>query len=266
MILYSISEQPCSWHSCPLITKIDTTPSRWRYKYIWYTNETCSFWPLFWTKGVTEYHFDSATYSRLEGPIMLRGIPECCDSWSEFIDESLIFFFTLKEKFAEANAPWKQTAGWSSVKQLVAMTIINPSKVMKTASSDLNRLESKPPESSTIRYELRIKIVMVAVMSPIKNTLNRRELVISRYLAFQFPLDFRTRRKKSVQAMAKRASDTSWKIRPANIRFLPRLLELSVLAVDAMAPPKACKTRQMKSHVQKTIVYVRGRKRECVSP
>lgn len=80
---------------------------------------------------------------------------------------------------------------------------------MKTASSDLKRSELNPPESSTIRYELRVKIVMVAVMSPNKNTLKRREVVMSKYFVFQFPLDFRTRKKKSVQAMAKRASETS---------------------------------------------------------
>jgi hypothetical protein len=122
---------------------------------------------------------------------------------------SLAFFITLKEKLAEANAPWKQTAGCRRVKQLVAMIIIRPSKIMKMASSDVKRVDLNPPESSTIRYEDRVKIVIVAIMSPNKNTLKRRELVISRYLVFQCPFDFRTRRKKSVQAMAKRTRDTS---------------------------------------------------------
>jgi hypothetical protein len=83
---------------------------------------------------------------------------------------------------------------------------------------------------------------------------------------FQCPFDFRTRRKKSVQAMAKRTRDTSWKIKPTNMIFLPRLLDLWVWAVDAIAPPRACRTRQMTSQVQKTIVYVRGLKRERFSP
>lgn len=80
---------------------------------------------------------------------------------------------------------------------------------MKTASSDLKSVESNPPESSTIRYVLRVKIVIVAVRSPNKKTLKRRELTMSRYFGFQFPFDFRMRRKKSVQHMAKRKSDTS---------------------------------------------------------
>jgi hypothetical protein len=122
---------------------------------------------------------------------------------------SLAFFITLKEKLAEANAPWKQTAGCRRVKQLVAMIIIRPSKIMKMASSDVKRVDLNPPESSTIRYEDRVKIVIVAIMSPNKNTLKRRDLVISRYPVFQCPFDFRTRRKKSVQAMAKRTRDTS---------------------------------------------------------
>lgn len=60
-------------------------------------------------------------------------------------------FLTLKEKFAEAKAPWKQTAGCKSVKQLVAMMIIKPSNIMKMASSDLKSVELNPFESSTIR-------------------------------------------------------------------------------------------------------------------
>ena len=146
------------------------------------------------------------------------------------------------------------------------MTIIKPSKIMKRASSLVKRDELKPPESSATRYVLRIKIVMVAVMSPIKKALNNFELTISRYFGFQLPLEFLTRKKNSVQAIAKRTSERTWNIRPANMMFLPRLLELVVLAVEAMAPPRAWRTRQMKSQVQKTIVYVRGRKRERFSP
>ncbi len=170
------------------------------------------------------------------------------------MDLSRAFFLTLKEKLAEANAPWKQTAGCRRVKQLVAMTIIRPSNIMKIASSDVKSVELNPPDSSTIRYDDRVKMVMVAVISPSKKTLKRRELVMSRYLGFQSPFDFRTRRKKSMQHMANRASDTSWKIRPAIMRFLPRSVELLVLAPEAIAPPKACRTRQMRSQVQKTIV------------
>jgi hypothetical protein len=48
--------------------------------------------------------------------------------------------------------------------------------------------------------------------------------------------------------------------------FFPILESSWVFADAAMPPPVACKTRLMKSHEQKTMVYVRGLKRERWAP
>ena len=75
-----------------------------------------------------------------------------------------------------------------------------------------------------------------------------------------------TLKAKSAQAAAKRARETTWKIKPANMMFFPRSLDFLVSAEDAMPPPRAWRTRLMMSQVQKTIVYVRGLKKEISSP
>lgn len=48
--------------------------------------------------------------------------------------------------------------------------------------------------------------------------------------------------------------------------FFPAVTPLKVFAVEAMPPPVPWRTRHMKSQVQKTMVYVRGLKRERFSP
>ena len=80
------------------------------------------------------------------------------------------------------------------------------------------------------------------------------------------PFAFQRLKAKSPHTSANKLRDTTWQIKPANMMFFPRLIELTELAVDAIAPPSACKTKQIRSQVQKTMVYVRGLKRERSSP
>jgi hypothetical protein len=92
------------------------------------------------------------------------------DSSSElnlFIFVPDLFFLVRKAKLASCHAPLKQTAGWRKVKHVVAMTIMAPSRIMKSASSDTKSVPWKPPASSTQRYILRAKMVMEEAQRPI---------------------------------------------------------------------------------------------------
>lgn len=144
----------------------------------------------------------ASSFRSFKTPMRPSSTLESCDSWSvsNFSDK---FLLVRKVKLASRN-DGKQMPGWRMVKQLVAITIIKPSKIMNSGSSEVKREELNPPASSAIRYELRIKIVTVAVISPTKNALNNRELTISRYLGFHIPFAFQTRKKNSAQQMAKR--------------------------------------------------------------
>lgn len=49
-------------------------------------------------------------------------------------------------------------------------------------------------------------------------------------------------------------SEKTWKPRPANMMSFPRFEAEVVVAREAMAPPTAWSTREMRSQVQKTSV------------
>lgn len=134
------------------------------------------------------------------------------------------------------------------------MTIIAPSKIMKTASSPRNKLLSNPPASSTHLYADLTRIVNEATNKPQRKPLKSFEEQSETYAGFLFPIPFLTRKANSPQQMAKRTRETTWKMRPANIMFLPRSREEMVLAVEAMPPPAPWRTREMKSQVQKMRV------------
>jgi hypothetical protein len=83
-------------------------------------------------------------------------------------------YFPLLErklKFASCHAPWKHTAGCKTVKQIVAMEIIAPSRIMNMASSLRKSRLLNPPASSAHRYTLRTKIVIVATKRPVRISL-----------------------------------------------------------------------------------------------
>lgn len=89
---------------------------------------------------------------------------------------------------------------------------------------------------------------------PNKKALNNLEFTRSIYLTFHIAFEFLTRKKKSVHAIANKAREMSWMIRPANMMFRPTLLALVVSAVEAMPPPRPWRTRQRRSQAQKKRV------------
>jgi hypothetical protein len=48
--------------------------------------------------------------------------------------------------------------------------------------------------------------------------------------------------------------------------FIPIWFDEAVLEPDAIAPPAACSSREMKSHGMNVIVYTRGAKRDSWAP
>jgi hypothetical protein len=59
---------------------------------------------------------------------------------------------------------------------------------------------------------------------------------------------------KSAHKTMKRTSETTWKDNPAIMILTPKSLEDLVFAPEAIAPPAACNSRDMKSQVMKRIV------------
>lgn len=96
---------------------------------------------------------------------------------------------------------------------------------------------------------------------PIRKALKSFDATMWTYFGFRFPFPLKTRKANSPQQRAKSARETTWNMRPAIMRFFPRSACSWVSAMEAIAPPKAWRIREIKSQVQKTRVYVRGLKR-----
>lgn len=101
---------------------------------------------------------------------------------------------------------------------------------------------------------------------PTRKTLNSLEETTLEYFGFHVPCPFQAVKAKSPQHAANKLKDATWQIKPASMMFFPMVSELTVLAVAAIPPPRAWRTKQIKSQVQKMMVYVRGLKRERFSP
>jgi hypothetical protein len=71
---------------------------------------------------------------------------------------------------------------------------------------------------------------------------------------------------KSLHNTMKSSKEATWKDNPAIIMLTPKSVLDFVFAPEAIAPPAACSNKEMKSHVMKTMVYVRGLTLERSSP
>lgn len=103
-------------------------------------------------------------------------------------------------------------------------------------------------------------IVMVATKRPERKALKSRDVVIEMYFEFQLPLERMTDKAKAPPTSKKRERPKTWKRRPAIMMLRPMSFIDWVSDEEAIAPPAACRSKQMKSIVQKMSVYVRGLK------
>ncbi|KAI7498596.1 hypothetical protein KC357_g8 [Hortaea werneckii] len=111
-----------------------------------------------------------------------------------------------------------------------------------------------PSHSSATRYADRMRIKTVARTIETRKTL-KTGLLRTRCLSWSmFNTPLLQRRAKSPTTSKKTAKLIAWRKSPAIIMSMPDWLSESVSAVSAIAPPAACKTREQKSDVIKSMM------------
>ncbi|KAB8339087.1 hypothetical protein FH972_022023 [Carpinus fangiana] len=142
------------------------------------------------------------------------------------------FFFVVfspKLKLASAHLPPKQKPGCKTARTATAMIIIGPSSTMKATSSFAMSLSNPPCNSATRKMH-------------------------------------RTKTARSTQVTMNKASEATWKERPATMMSVPVCTVASVSPTEAIAPPAACRINEIMSQVTKTMLYMAGRMREKCTP
>lgn len=158
-------------------------------------------------------------------------------------------------------------AGCRPVKQIHAIETIAPSRIIKAISSLANLL-SNPPWSSATRNEDRINIVNTADVKPDNQTRvsgmpiekieviyipSKNDLLIQlagrSWVGECRRLPRKTRTPYSIARIENTNSDATWKTSPAIMMLTPVLRSVCSSAIEVMAPPAACKIREIKSQV-----------------
>ena len=151
------------------------------------------------------------------------------------------------------------------MRQITHIVIIIPSRVKKSVSL-FQSAPLKPSQSSATRKIDRIRIATVASRMAPLNSLNKTDRRIRCFSGSMSSTPLWQRQLKLRRNTRKANRLTAWRKRPAIIMLIPVRAPLWVLAVSAIAPPIACKSRDKKSEVMKAMAIVRGRKRDNCSP
>src|ERR1700722_6376718 len=101
---------------------------------------------------------------------------------------------------------------------------------------------------------------MNSVASGRANRNMRNFVELCREVKVRLNAALRKRKKRSRQGDANMLKETTWKMRPAIRRSLPRVSMLRIVAVAATSPPAPWRVRDTMSQKMKKNVYVLGLK------